>query len=109
MDENFPEEDKLVKDDFCCEHWQNGLSDEENIANFKKYLKKYRKAIGEEEAMREKLNKSEIQSLNSVMDRIDKLYKHFEDKDVVLHYGNHSVATQLSCALAALETILQEY
>lgn len=39
LDENFPEEDELVKDDFCCEYWQNGLSDEDNIANFKKYVK----------------------------------------------------------------------
>ena len=39
LDENFPEEDELVKDDFCCEHWQNGLSDEDNIANFKEYVK----------------------------------------------------------------------
>lgn len=39
LDENFPEEDELVKDDFCCEHWQNGLSDDDNIANFKDYLK----------------------------------------------------------------------
>lgn len=39
LDENFPEEDELVKDDFCCEQWQNGLSDEDNIANFKKYVK----------------------------------------------------------------------
>ncbi len=59
--------------------------------------------------MKKRLNKAEVKALDSVMDRLDRLYKHFEEKDVPLNYGNHSVATQLSCALAALETILQEY
>lgn len=59
--------------------------------------------------MRKRLNKAEIKTLDSIMERLDKVYKHFEEKDVELNFGNHSVATQLSCALASLETILQEY
>ena len=39
LDENFPKEDDFIKDEFCCEHWQNGHSDEDNIADFKEYLK----------------------------------------------------------------------
>ena len=59
--------------------------------------------------MKKRLNKAEIKTLESIFDRIDKMYKRFEEKDVELHYGNHTVATQLSCALASIEVILQEY
>ena len=38
LDEVFPEVDEMIKDDFACEYWQNGRSDEENIADFRNYF-----------------------------------------------------------------------
>lgn len=39
LDREFPDVDGEVKDDFCCELWQNMLGDEENIKNFRTYCK----------------------------------------------------------------------
>lgn len=58
--------------------------------------------------MRQKLNKQEIKSLESIHQRLCKMFYHLEENDVELHYGNGTAATQVSCSLAALECILQE-
>ena len=59
--------------------------------------------------MRQKLNKQEVKTLESLYRRLCAVYDHLEENDVELHYGNGSVEAQLNCAAAALETILQEY
>jgi len=59
--------------------------------------------------MRQKLTKQEIQAIVSLDNRIRKMAEKMEENDVVLHYGNGSVESQLNCAAAALETILQEF
>lgn len=59
--------------------------------------------------MRTKLTKAEVKTLNSIFDRLCAIYDKLEDNDVELHYGNHTAATQVSCAIASLECILQEY
>lgn len=59
--------------------------------------------------MRQKLTKQEIQAIVSLDNRIRKISEKMEENDVELHYGNGSVESQLSCAAAALETILQEF
>lgn len=58
--------------------------------------------------MRTKLNKQEIKSLESIYRRLCSMYYHLEENDVELHYGNGTASVQVSCALAALECILQE-
>ena len=59
--------------------------------------------------MRAKLNKQEVKTLESLYRRLCAIYDHLEENDVELHYGNGSVESQLNCAAAALETILQEF
>lgn len=59
--------------------------------------------------MRKRLNKQEIRAIVSLDDRIRRMAAKMEENDVELHYGNGSVESQLNCAAAALETILQEY
>lgn len=59
--------------------------------------------------MRTKLNKREIEALARLQDRLAKLQDDVEKNDVELHYGNGTASEQISCAVAALETILQEY
>ena len=59
--------------------------------------------------MRQKLTKAEIQAIVSLDNRIRKMAEKMEENDVELHYGNGSVESQLNCAAAALETILQEF
>ena len=59
--------------------------------------------------MRTRLNKQEIRAIESLDNRIRRMAAKMEKNDVELHYGNGSVETQLNCAAAALETILQEY
>ena len=59
--------------------------------------------------MRQKLTKQEIRAIQSLDDRIRRMAEKMEENDVELHYGNGSVESQLNCAAAALETILQEY
>lgn len=39
LNKNFPKVDEGIKDEFACEYWQNGRSDEENINDFKKFKK----------------------------------------------------------------------
>lgn len=58
--------------------------------------------------MRAKLTKQEIKSLESIRQRLCKMFYHLEENDVELHYGNGTASTQVSCSLAALECILQE-
>lgn len=58
--------------------------------------------------MRQKLNKREISTLESIYRRLCKFYDHLEEDDCELHYGNGTAATQINCALASLECILQE-
>ncbi len=59
--------------------------------------------------MRTKLTKAEIESINSLYKRVNKLCSTIDDdRDVQLNYGNGTVSSQLSCASAALWTILQE-
>ena len=58
--------------------------------------------------MRQKLNKQEIKSLESIHQRLCKMFYHLEENDVELHYGNGTASTQVDCAIAALECILQE-
>lgn len=59
--------------------------------------------------MRQRLTKAEIQAIVSLDNRIRKMAEKMEENDVELHYGNGSVESQLNCAAAALETILQEF
>ena len=59
--------------------------------------------------MRKRLTKAEIQAILSLDNRIRKMAEKMEENDVELHYGNGSVESQLNCAAAALETILQEF
>lgn len=58
--------------------------------------------------MRQKLNKQEVKTLESLYRRLCAIYDHLEENDVELHYGNGTAATQVSCSLASLECILQE-
>ena len=59
--------------------------------------------------MKTKLTKAELRTINSIDDRIRAIANKMDENDVELHYGNGTVATQLNCAIAALETILQEF
>ena len=52
--------------------------------------------------MRTKLTKAEVKTLSKLADRL-------EEDDVDLHYGNGTAASQVDCAIAAIESILQEY
>ena len=58
--------------------------------------------------MRTHLNKAEIKSLESIHRRLCDIYYHLEENDCELHYGNGTASTQVDCAIAALECILQE-
>lgn len=59
--------------------------------------------------MRQKLTKQEILAIESLDNRIRRMADKMAENDVELHYGNGSVESQLNCAAAALETILQEF
>lgn len=59
--------------------------------------------------MRQRLTKAEIQAILSLDNRIRKMAENMEENDVELQFGNGSVESQLNCAAAALETILQEF
>ena len=59
--------------------------------------------------MRTKLTKAEIRALDSIDNRLRKMAEKMDENDCELHFGNGTVATQLNCAIAALETILQEF
>lgn len=60
---------------------------------------------------RTRLNKRELQQLESVYEKLCTIEKKFQDEnDIPCQIEeNGSVASNLSCALAALDTILQEY
>jgi len=59
--------------------------------------------------MRTKLTKAEIKTLASIQARLNKMADRLEEDDVELHYGNGTAASQVDCAIAAIESILQEY
>lgn len=60
-----------------------------------------------------KLNAKQVKELEALFNRIDKVAKKYDEEegtDVPLGiYGNGTVGSNLNCALASLETILQEY
>ena len=60
---------------------------------------------------RKKLNKKEVETLRRLSNKVYRLYLEYceTDKDVALNYGNGSVGSQLGCAIASLDSILQEY
>lgn len=63
--------------------------------------------------MKKRLNKKELAAIDSLADRISKLRQMFNEEngtDIPLQIeGNGTVGGCLSCAAAALDTILQEY
>ena len=59
--------------------------------------------------MTKRLTKQEIKSLESIYSRLVHIYDKFEENDVELHHGNGTVQTQIGCAIASIESILQEY
>lgn len=63
------------------------------------------------EIMKAKLTKKQVKQLNSIMFRLSKFSEQFEgETDVELRiFENGTVYSNLNCALASLDTILQEY
>ena len=59
--------------------------------------------------MRPKLSKAEIKSIESIQNRLEKVCEKLELNDVELQFGNGTAAGCVGCAIAALESILQEY
>ena len=59
--------------------------------------------------MRQKLTKQEVKSLKALQERINNIWDRFDESEVELHYGNGTASSQMSCAYAAIETILQEF
>ena len=60
--------------------------------------------------MRAKLTKSELQTIESLYAKVNKLWRSIDDeKDVALQNDNGTVSSQLGCASAALWTILQDF
>jgi hypothetical protein len=60
--------------------------------------------------MRKKLNQKEVAKIQRYADKLTELWREIEDNDVELQIReNGNVSDQLSCAVAALDTILQEY
>jgi hypothetical protein len=59
--------------------------------------------------MRQRLTKQEIRTLKSIESRLCRMADKMDENDCELHYGNGSVASQLNCSIAAIETILQEF
>lgn len=57
-----------------------------------------------------KLNKTQQEQLYNTYIKLCKLYDKYSENDIVLEIeANGTVAGNLSCAVAAFETILQEY
>lgn len=60
-----------------------------------------------------KLNAKQVKELEALFNRIDKVAKKYDEEegtDIPMGiYGNGTVGSNLNCALASLETILQEY
>lgn len=63
----------------------------------------------EESNMRKKLSKKEVRQILAISLKLDDLRNDIEEKDVELKYGNGLASEQLGCAIAALDSILQEY
>jgi len=59
--------------------------------------------------MRKRLSKREIQALSSISERLVTMRDRIEENDVELQYGNGTASEQVSCAIAAIDCILQEY
>lgn len=80
---------------------------------------KYNKSVPEKPGkisksnMKTRLNKKELAALESLANKIWALRQKFDEEngtDVALRIeGNGTVGSNLSCAAAALDTILQEY
>lgn len=54
------------------------------------------------------MTKKEINTLETIMDKLNKFQEIFEYNDYELNYGNGTIYEQIGCAIAALETIYQE-
>lgn len=63
--------------------------------------------------MKTKLNKKEVAEIYKIADRLERLAKKYDpeqNKDIELQVeGNGSIYSNINCALASLDTILQEY
>ena len=59
--------------------------------------------------MRARLNQNEINRISGLQNRLETLREAIEKNDVELEHGNGTASLQLSCAIASLECILQEY
>lgn len=59
--------------------------------------------------MRKKLSKKEVRQILRISFKLDDLRNAIEENDVELNYGNGTASEQLGCAIAALDSILQEY
>lgn len=59
--------------------------------------------------MRTKLSKKEVRKILRLSLVLDDIRNDIEENDVELRYGNGTASEQLGCAVAALDTILQEY
>lgn len=59
--------------------------------------------------MRKTLNEKEVLELARLQLRLCKIYNKISEDDVQLNYGNGVASEQIDIAIAALETILQEY
>lgn len=59
--------------------------------------------------MRKRLNKREVERLAAIQDKLSKIWNELEENDVMLSCGNGKASEQVSCAVASLECILQEY
>ena len=51
---------------------------------------------------------AERKTLESLQDRFSTIYCRLEENDIEFHYENGTAASQVSCAIAALECIIQE-
>ena len=61
--------------------------------------------------MKIKLTKRQLRELESIAERLSKIAaKYADEKDVALRIdGNGTVSSNLDCARASIDTILQEY
>lgn len=59
--------------------------------------------------MKQKLTKKDVADLERLQAHINRIWDRFEENDLELHYGNGTASSQMSCAYAAIETILQEH
>lgn len=60
--------------------------------------------------MKTRLNKAEVEQIQRLADRLWKIRNKYQDNDIELQVeGNGTVRSNLDCAVAYLDTILQEY